>query len=247
VALFGGKGTAEKGPAVNPPVLANGDIDNSPAQQRKNAEAFSKDWREKYTTRCKGAKEAEDLLVSKKKNLEFKAPPNATVAEAEKAQGAMRANVASIKSDIPVAKRAPKGRALGNAYVVNDAYLKYVLSTPEATSEADIVVMPFDDGITLTMGYKTDILPHDYNERVAGANANAHDSGEHSGLPMLMNIQGFSGMGQEPGYDYFPTIDRKNVRGAKLEWTDNDARYTLTTNDQTVPLSRLVEIANSMY
>ncbi len=156
-----------------------------------------------------------------------------------------------LKHQIPLTARTPKDSLLGKSkavYIMKDESIEPIMARPELMSEADVVRTTYDNGIFLTMGFKTDACPLDYSQLVANDNA-IRDDGVHTELPVLVKIHGYEGMGMGPGYDYFPATGGKNYRGAFLEWTDDDARYCLRAplKDQTVPLSRLIEVANSMY
>lgn len=166
------------------------------------------------------------------------------------AQLALERNQKGLRYKIPLITRMPKDQALGNpldVYVLKDKNLKDIIAAPELMSNADVVRVTFRNGMYLTAGFKTDQSWRDYKQLVA--TSQVQDGGVHTELPKLMSVHGFEGWGCEPGYDYYAAIDEKNLRGAFLEWTDGNAMYSLRAplRDQSIPLSRLLEIANSMY
>jgi hypothetical protein len=113
-----------------------------------------------------------------------------------------------------------------------------------------MVTAKYANGITVYYSPRSDGLAKDYAAIVANSNSPAkQDSGEHASLPRLVTVHGFQGIGQEPGYDYFPELGDKHLRSGNLEWTDSEGTYTIKPPllDQTISLSALMQIAESMY
>lgn len=167
------------------------------------------------------------------------------------AAAALNGRQKDIKNKIDFVSKMPDAALAGGGpkgiYVANKKHMYSCTATPELMNSTDIVRIYYNNGICLSLGFLVDGYPIDYD--LAVATANQPDSAEHTGLPHIVTIHGFKGRGQEPGYDYIKAFDTKNVRGAYLEWSDNNARYSLRAprTDQTTPLSRLIEIAESMY
>lgn len=113
--------------------------------------------------------------------------------------------------------------------------------------KGDVSVVTYRDGITLS--YQVSSAKKDYKQWVATQNENEKsDSGTHTSPSQVVSVHGFEGYGSEPGYDEFAELGRHN-RSAYLEWADDNAVYTLRPNlaDQTVTLSQLIEVAESIY
>jgi hypothetical protein len=113
-----------------------------------------------------------------------------------------------------------------------------------------MVTAKYANGIKVYYSPKSDGLAKDYAAIVANSNNPANqDSGEHTSLPRLVTVHGFQGIGQEPGYDYFQELGDKHLRCSNLEWTDSEGTYTIRSPllDQTVSLTALIQIAESMY
>lgn len=113
-----------------------------------------------------------------------------------------------------------------------------------------MVTAKYANGIKVYYSPRSDGLAKDYASIVANYNnPDKRDEGEHTSLPCLVTVHGFQGIGQEPGYDYFPELGDKHLRSSNLEWTDNEGTYTIKPPllDQTISLSALIQIAESMY
>ncbi|MEW6771686.1 MAG: hypothetical protein AB1330_09925 [Bacillota bacterium] len=66
-------------------------------------------------------------------------------------------------------------------------------------------------------------------------------------LPVLVKVNGLSGIGAEPGYNV--VHEMKEPRPGFVSWWENGIIYTLfgTEGEGGTPLGQLLEIANSMY
>lgn len=166
------------------------------------------------------------------------------------ASASLNSKQKGMKKQIPLLSRVPNDSGLGTPtgiYVANEQHVQQVCADPATMGQADVVRINYPNGIFVTAGFKTDEEPRDYDSLVSIQNA--PDNAEHTGLLHVVTVHGFKGMGSDPGYDYVPSMDRKNIRGAFLEWTDDNARYCIRApiKDQTIPLSTLMGIAESMY
>jgi hypothetical protein len=202
--------------------VAAGANSNDPAVQQARQQLESQSWLQRRAVRYNSIERAQAELDKKQKDVKYR---------------------------IHLPSRMPNEKALGfpiGIYVLNDSHVDMVKSSPEIMETADVSQLAFSNGVTLGVGFRTD-KPLDY-EQLVSLNQPT-DDGIHTGLPKVVNLQGYKGWGLDYGYDYYPVINQKHYRGAFLEWTDDTARYCLRgpIDDETITLDKLMNIAASMY
>lgn len=239
----GGVGVANKSVPTGP-TGGNGVAGPYPAtfQEAKTAQD---QWFSTYTDKQTSIGAAKTDLTKKTENAK-----NIIKADASQSTSSNQRSLAAKAGDtrMPLVM-LPKSNSLGNPKGIYVMKEEMIHAAVLASASADVVSVMYGNGIDVAYEPVYSGKKPDYKRKVAQILKNQKsDSGKHVGDAKVVSIHGFEGQGIEPGYDNYTELG-KHPRSAYLEWTDNNATYIIKPNllDQTTSLSKLIEIANSMY